>query len=94
MNYRPSLIGSFEIGNGEGNFAYKGIALRLDSGAGGIARGKAWMMFGHDTLRVAAAWSGKGFIDWNGVNFNAARVRDRTDVGQSALRRHCVYGCH
>ena len=29
-----------------------------------------WMLFDHDTLRVAAVWSGEGFIDWNGINFN------------------------
>ncbi len=28
------------------------------------------MLFDHDTMRVAAAWSGEGFIDWNGINFN------------------------
>src|SRR5262249_14012470 len=26
--------------------------------------------FDHDTLRFAAAWSGDGFIDWRGINFN------------------------
>jgi putative heme-binding domain-containing protein len=70
MNFGPSLTGTFEIGNGEGNFAYKGVAVRLDAGPGGVGKGRAWMMFEHDTLRVAAAWSGKGFIDWNGINFN------------------------
>ena len=28
------------------------------------------MVFDHDTLRLAAAWTGQGFIDWNGINFN------------------------
>src|SRR5262249_36521210 len=58
-----------EVGN-KGNFAYKGIALRLDAGPGGVSRGRHWMMYDHDTLRVAAAWSGDGFIDWHGVNFS------------------------
>jgi putative heme-binding domain-containing protein len=69
INYGPSLMATLEVGD-RGNFAYKGIAVRLDNGPGGISRGRHWMLFDHDTLRVAAAWSGDGFIDWNGINFN------------------------
>ncbi len=69
MNYGPSLMATLEVGD-KGNFAYKGIAVRLDNGPGGVSRGRHWMLFDHDTLRVAAAWSGEGFIDWNGINFN------------------------
>jgi putative heme-binding domain-containing protein len=70
MDYGPTLTGTFEVGTGGGNIAYKGIAIRLDSGAGGVTAGNAWMLFEHDTLRMAAAWTGRGFIDWNGINFN------------------------
>ncbi|WP_373496256.1 DUF6797 domain-containing protein, partial [Aquiflexum sp.] len=52
------------------NFAYKGIAIRLDQGDGGVAAGKAWMMFDHDLMRVAGAWTGEGFIDWEAILFN------------------------
>lgn len=52
------------------NFAYKGIAVRLDQGAGGVAAGKAWMIFDHDLMRVAGAWTGEGFIDWEAILFN------------------------
>ena len=52
------------------NFAYKGIAVRLDKGEGGISKGKAWMLFDHDLMRVAGGWTGKGFIDWNGILLN------------------------
>lgn len=52
------------------NFAYKGIALRLNKGDGGIAAGNAWMMFDHDPMRVAGAWTGEGFIDWEAILFN------------------------
>ncbi|HEY7313562.1 MAG TPA: DUF6797 domain-containing protein [Gemmataceae bacterium] len=69
MNYGPSLMATLEVGD-KGNFAYKGIAVRLDNGPGGVARGRHWMLFDHDTLRATAAWSGQGFIDWNGINFN------------------------
>ncbi len=52
------------------NFAYKGIAIRLDTGEGGIAKGKAWMIFDHDVMRVAGGWTGDGFIDWDGILLN------------------------
>ncbi len=52
------------------NFAYKGIAVRLDKGDGGISKGRAWMIFDHDLMRVAGGWTGKGFIDWNGILLN------------------------
>lgn len=70
MDYGPNLVMTLEIGNNASNFAYKGNALRLDAGPGGVAKGRYWMIFDYDTLRVAAAWSGEGFIDWKGINFD------------------------
>lgn len=75
MDYGPSLINTYEIGSDGSNFAYKGIAVRLDSGPGGVSHGRNWMIFDHDTLRVAAVWSKAddkqpGFIDYNGIHFN------------------------
>ncbi len=70
MDYGRNLIATYEVGDTGRNFAYKGNAIRLDSGAGGVSRGRQWMLYDYDTLRVAAAWSGNGFIDWNGINFN------------------------
>jgi putative heme-binding domain-containing protein len=86
MDYGPSLMNTYEIGRGARgepvggsppeiggpgpNIAYKGIAVRLDAGAGGVSRGKSWALFEHDTLRFAAAWTGDGFIDWKGIHFN------------------------
>ncbi|WP_422079472.1 DUF6797 domain-containing protein [Ulvibacterium sp.] len=52
------------------NFAYKGIAIRLDKGKGGVSQGKAWMIFDHDVMRVAGGWTGEGFIDWDGILLN------------------------
>lgn len=52
------------------NFAYKGIAVRLDKGEGGVSTGKSWMIFDHDLMRVAGGWTGKGFIDWEGILLN------------------------
>ncbi len=61
------------------NLAYKGIAFRLTPGPGGISRGSEWSLFEHDTLRVAGAWNGQGFIDWHGINFDGKHVvRPRT----------------
>ncbi|MCK5441557.1 MAG: c-type cytochrome [Maribacter sp.] len=54
----------------DNNFAYKGIAVRLDEGSGGISKGKSWMIFDHDLMRVAGGWTGEGFIDWNGILLN------------------------
>ena len=52
------------------NFAYKGIAVRLDEGPGGVSDGNTWMMFDHDVMRVAGGWTGEGFIDWDGILLN------------------------
>ncbi len=52
------------------NFAYKGIAVRLDEGKGGVSKGKAWMIFDHDLMRMAGGWTGDGFIDWDGILLN------------------------
>jgi putative heme-binding domain-containing protein len=73
MDYGPSLMATLEVGD-RGNFAYKGIAVRLDNGPGGVSRGRHWMLFDHDTLRMVAAWGGEGFIDWNGINFNGRHM--------------------
>ncbi len=70
MDYGPSLALTVEVGDDDSNFAYKGVAVRLDAGPGGVSRGRAWAVFEHDTLRLAAGWTGNGFIDWNGINFN------------------------
>ena len=76
MNYGPSMINTFEVGSDAHNFAYKGIAVRLDPGPGGISKGNQWAIFDHDTMRLAAAWSRtpqskeSGFISWQGIHFD------------------------
>ncbi|HEV3025212.1 MAG TPA: DUF6797 domain-containing protein, partial [Pirellulales bacterium] len=82
MDYGPSLINTYEIGDDGSNFAYKGIAVRLDAGPGGVSQGRHWMVFDHDTLRVAAAWSGEGFIDFQGIQFNGQHEVHPRIVGQ------------
>lgn len=76
MDYGSSLTHCFETPGQTLNIAYKGTAVRLDSGAGGVSRGEQWMIFDTDTLRVSAAWhaqeGGKGsrFIDWRDIQLN------------------------
>jgi putative heme-binding domain-containing protein len=90
MDYGPSLTHTWEVPGSEHNIAYKGIAIRLDPGAGGVSRGRHWMIFDTDTLRVAAAWNGTGgaddnFIDWQGIQFNGAHGIHPRIVGQTAF---------
>ena len=82
MDYGPSLAATIEIGSDGSNFAYKGIAVRLDPGPGGIARGHAWVVYDHDTMRLAAAWTGQGFIDWKGINFDGQHQVHPRLIGQ------------
>ncbi len=64
------------------NFAYKGIAVRLDPGVGGVSAGKAWMIFDHDVMRVAGGWTGDGFIDWEGILLNDKHETYPRTIGQ------------
>ena len=64
------------------NIAYKGIAIRLDKGPGGMPAGKAFILFEHDTLRVAGAWTGEGFIDWNEIQLNGRHEIHAKTVGE------------
>lgn len=69
MDYGPALFWTFQVA--PGNIAQKGIAIRLDAGPGGVSKGRAWMVYDHDTLRVAAATTGD-FVDWKGIAFDAS----------------------
>lgn len=82
MDYGSHLTATYEVGSDETNYAYKGIAIRLDPGPGGVSRGAQWMLYDHDTLRVAAAWSGRGFIDWDAILFNGRHGVHPRLVGQ------------
>lgn len=76
MDYGNMLTHCYEVPGDRLNIAYKGIAVRLDPGPGGISRGKQWMVFDTDTLRWAAAWQVASdkpkevFIDWRDIQFN------------------------
>ena len=82
MDYGSCLLATIEAGYDLSNVAYKGIAVRLDPGQGGISRGHDWVVYDHDTLRLAAAWTGQGFIDWKGINFNGQHQVHPRAVGR------------
>jgi hypothetical protein len=86
MNYGPNLVMTLEVGDDAENFAYKGNVVRLDAGPGGVSQGRYWMVYDYDTLRVAAAWSGDQFCDWNGINFNGRHAIHPRLVGDLHLQ--------
>ncbi len=65
------------------NIAYKGIAMRLDEGEGGMPKGKAFTLFEHDTLRLVGAWIGEGFIDWNEIQLDGTHEAHAKSVGEA-----------
>lgn len=69
MDFGPALFWTYQVA--PGNIAQKGIAIRLDDGPGGVSKGRAWMIYDHDTMRVAAATTG-GFVDWKGIAFDGS----------------------
>ena len=83
MDFGPALLWTYQVA--PGNIAYKGIAIRLDDGPGGVSKGKAWMLYDHDTMRVAAAWSGDKFVDWRGIAFDASHNSHTSIVGEKAF---------
>ena len=83
MDYGPTVSATIEVGNNASNFAFKAIATRLDPGPGGISRGHVWGMFDHDTMRMAAAWTGDGFIDWSSIHFNGSHGTHPHTIGNT-----------
>ncbi|NNM29793.1 MAG: hypothetical protein HKO57_09730 [Akkermansiaceae bacterium] len=71
----------------KGNIAQKGIAVRVDPGPGGISKGKAWMLYDHDTMRLAACWTGDQFVDWRGIAFDGSHGTHTSIVGE----KHFVF---
>ena len=83
MDFGPVLNWTYEVESN--NIADKGIAVRLDPGAGGVSKGRVWMLYDHDTLRVAAGWSGDQFADWKGIAFDASHQTHTSIVGDKAF---------
>jgi mono/diheme cytochrome c family protein len=83
MNFGPVLFWTLEAE--PGNIAYKGIAVRLDEGPGGISKGHKWLLYDHDTMRVAAAWTGDKFVNWKGIAFDQSHGTHTSIVGDVAF---------
>ena len=65
MDFGNNMNYTFEVG--PDNIAYKAIAVRLDTGPEGIAKGNTWIAYDHDLMRVAAIWRGDRFINWRSI---------------------------
>jgi cytochrome c5 len=83
MDFGPALFWTLQVG--PNNIAYKGIAVRLDDGTGGVSKGHAWLLYDHDTMRVAAAWTGNQFVDWSGITFDGTHQTHASIAGQKAF---------
>ena len=80
MDYGPFLTTTMEVERD--NIAYKAIGIRLDAGAGGVSKGHAFVAFDTDTLRLAAGWTGAGFIDWKSVVYDGSHNTHPSIVGR------------
>jgi putative heme-binding domain-containing protein len=69
-DYGPFIAATIEAGDDGTAIARKGLAVRLDTGPGGVERGHAWVLWELDTLQMSAFWTGEQFIDWSGINFD------------------------
>ena len=79
MELGNALFWTLEVA--AGNIAQKGIAIRLDDGPGGVTKGRAWMVYDHDTMRVAAASTG-AFVDWKGIAFDGSHGTHTSLIGE------------
>jgi len=83
MEFGQALFWTLQVASN--NIAYKGIAIRVDPGAGGVTGGRAWILYDHDTLRVAAAWTGHEFVDWKGIAFDGSHQTHTSIRGTPAF---------
>ncbi|MEZ5326072.1 MAG: DUF6797 domain-containing protein [Verrucomicrobiales bacterium] len=79
MNFGPYLFWTYQVD--DNNIAYKALAVRLDPGPGGVSKGRAWMIYDHDTMRVAAAYTGDKFVNWRGIAFDGSHGTHTSIVG-------------
>ncbi len=79
MELGNALFWTLEVA--AGNIAQKGIAIRLDDGPGGVTKGRSWMVYDHDTMRVAAASTG-AFLDWKGIAFDGSHGTHTSLIGE------------
>jgi putative heme-binding domain-containing protein len=92
MDYGRALFNTIELGEDGRSIAAKGLAVRMDPGPGGISRGRAWVLYDHDTMQMVGAWVGSGFIDWNGIHFNGTHNVHPRAVGEILWRDEIIPG--
>jgi putative heme-binding domain-containing protein len=80
-DYGPFLAATIEVGRDHGGIVRKGFSVRLDPGGEGIGRGRAFAIHDLDTLSLAGMWTGDGFIDWEGINFDGRHGAHPHTVG-------------
>ena len=89
MDFGNVLFGTYQIEPGPTdenvNIAQKGIAIRLDPGPGGVSRGKVWAIYDHDTMRLAAFYTGDEFVDWKGIDFDGSHGTHTSIIGERVL---------
>ncbi|MDA7888610.1 c-type cytochrome, partial [Akkermansiaceae bacterium] len=89
MDFGNHLFWTYQIEQGpldeNVNIAQKGLAIRLDSGPGGVSKGKAWAIYDHDTMRLAAIYTGDQFVDWKGIAFDGSHGTHTSIVGERIL---------
>jgi hypothetical protein len=84
MDYGDALHWTYQVGPDQ-NIVQKGLAIRVDGGDGGLSRGSAFVVYDLDTLSLAAAWTGQGFIDWKGVAFDGSHNSHASITGEVAV---------
>ncbi len=82
MDFGPAMHYTYRVN--KDNIAHKGIAIRLDKGEGGVSKGRAWMFYDHDTLRLAAATTGE-FINWRDIAFDGSHGRHIQITGEQHI---------
>jgi mono/diheme cytochrome c family protein len=89
MDFGNVLFWTYQIEPGpineEVNIAQKGLAIRLDEGPGGLSKGRAWAVYDHDTMRLAAIYTGDQFVDWKGIAFDGSHGTHTSIVGERIL---------
>ena len=83
MELGPALFWTYQVAPGD--IAQKGLAVRLDEGLGGVSKGRAWMIYDHDTMRVASATTGS-FVDWKGIAFDGSHGTHTSLTGEAHFR--------
>lgn len=79
MELGNALFWTLEVA--AGNIAQKGLAIRLDDGPGGVTKGRAWMIYDHDTMANVTATTGS-FVDWKGIAFDGSHGTHTSLTGE------------